>query len=243
MADGETVDALRPEFRAILQALEASGAIAKPDEIAAYERRQRIELRREALASSGLHLPDEDRRMILAGSFDRTKPACAAVLEWARGAPKRGQKPDGCTPGVLVMCGAPGTGKSLAGGWWLSHVRGRAVTIQEAIRLYTLWKRTTYRPENAEAALETLARMDNLLLDELGQESDSDAEVAREVLHWIVDRRQSKSLRTLVLTNLSARDLGERFAKGVYDGRTADRLRAHGRVVQVAGSSMRRSAT
>jgi len=239
MADGSTP--IRPEFAAILDALRASGAVASDEEIAAYEAQQRRDLRREALMSSGLRLPDEDRAMVLSGRLDRTKPACATVASWARGAPRPGQTVDGCTPGILVLCGGMGTGKTVAAAWWLSHVRGKAVTIHEAVRTYSAWKRAGAGRvlEQAKDDLMRLARMDCLLLDELGQESDSDAELAREVLHWVVDNRQSKRRRTLILTNLSTSDLGDRFVRGVYDSRTADRLRTVGQVVQIAGASMR----
>jgi hypothetical protein len=237
MGDSEPI---RPEFQAMLDSMREAGAFATEEQVAEYERAQRRELRVQALASSGLHLPDEDRRLVLSGRLDRTKVACATVATWARGAPKPGQPTVGCTPGILVLCGGVGTGKTLAAAWWLSHVRGRALTIHEAVRVYTRWKRATYKPEQAEEALERIARIDCLVLDELGQESDSDAETAREVLHWIVDRRQSARRRTLIITNLTSSDLGARFVRGDYDGRTADRLKAHGQVVEVAGESMRR---
>lgn len=223
----------------MLDAMRESGALATDEQIAEYEAQQRRELRVQALASSGLHLPDEDRRMVLAGTLDRTKPSCVAVATWARGAPKPGQPTVGCTPGILVLCGGMGTGKTVAAAWWLSHVRGRALTIHEAVRIFSRWKRATYKPEEAEAALERLARIDCLMLDELGQESDADADYARELLHWIVDRRQSARRRTLIVTNLSAADLRDRFVRKVYDGRTGDRLKAHGQIVQVPGESMR----
>lgn len=230
---------IRPEFQAMLDAMKATGAFLTDEQVAEYEAEQRRELRRQALSSSGLHLPDEDRRLVLSGKLDRGKPACAIVATWAKGAPRAGQSTVGCTPGILVLCGGMGTGKTIAAAWWLSHVRGRALTIHEAVRVYTRWKRSNYKPEEAEEALERLARIDCLVIDELGQESDSDAEGAREVLHWIVDRRQSARRRTLVLTNLSTSDLGDRFVRGVYDRRTADRLRSHGQVEQVPGESMR----
>lgn len=238
MADGDTTN-LRPEFAAMLAKLEAQGAVASPERIAEYERQQRRDLRREALAASGLQLPDEDRRMVLAGTLDKTKSACEHVTRWAMGAPKPGEDIKGCTPGILFLCGGMGTGKTIAAAWWLSHVRGRSVTIHDAVRLYNRWKRSNYKPEEAEAALERLARIDCLHLDELGQESDADAESAREVLHWIVDHRQSKRRRTLGTTNLSTTDLAGRFERGTYDKRTADRLADHGWVIQVAGESMR----
>lgn len=235
-----TDEPIRPDFAAILSQLEARGAIATPEQIERYERAQRRDMRLEALSSSGIHLPDDDRQAVLAGTLDRSKPAFAAVATWARGAPRRGEPTVGCTPAILVLCGAAGVGKTVAAAWWLSHVRGRALTITEAIRIYLRWKRSTYRHEEAEASLDTLARMDCLVLDELGQESDDDASLAREVLHWIVDRRQDVRRRTLVLTNLTAEDLRDRFVRGAYDGRTADRLARHGHVVQIAGESMRR---
>lgn len=241
MADGSHVPDIHGPFAAILADLKARGVVATDEQIAAYEARQRRDLRREALASSGLHLPDEDRRMVLSGKLDRQKPACATVATWARGAPKPGASTEGCTPGILVLCGGMGTGKTVAAAWWLSHVRGKAVTIHEAVRTYNAWKRAHAGRvlEEAKGNLERLARIDCLLIDELGQESDSDAEGAREVLHWIVDHRQSRYRRTLILTNLSVDDLGDRFVRGVYDARTADRLRSHGIVEQVPGLSMR----
>jgi len=242
MADGN--DPIRPDFKAMLDELQARGAIATPEQIEEYERRARRELRVEALTSSGIHLDEDDRKLVLTGRLDRTTQACVAVATWARGAPKPGETVTvGCTPSCLVLCGAPGTGKTMAAAWWLSHVRGKALTMPEAIRIWSRWKRTTFRPEEADAALARLARMDCLLLDELGQESDDDAALAREVLHWIIDHRQSARRRTLVLTNLSALDMADRFKRGVYDGRTADRLNRIGHVVQIEGSSMRRPRT
>lgn len=245
MADGSDGLDIRPQFAAMLEDLKARGAVASDEQIAAYEARQRRDLRREALASSGLHLPDDDRRMVLAGKLDRTKPACATVATWARGAPKPGASTVGCTTGILVLCGGMGTGKTVAAAWWLSHVRGKAVTIHEAVRTYVAWKRAHGGRvlEEAKENLERLARIDCLVLDELGQESDSDAEAAREVLHWIVDHRQSRYRRTLIITNLSTSDLGDRFVRGIYDARTADRLRTQGIVEQVLGESMRRPAS
>lgn len=232
---------IRPDFEAMLAAIKASGGVATAEQIAAYERRARRDMRVEALASSGIHLDEEDRRLVLTGKLSRDTQACIAVASWARGAPQPGDAVTvGCSPPCLVLCGAPGTGKTVAAAWWLSHVRGRALTMPEAIRIWSRWKRSTYRHEEADAALERLARMDCLLLDELGQESDDDAGLAREVLHWIIDRRQSMRRRTLILTNLSALDLADRFRRGVYDGRTADRLNRIGHVVQVEGTSMRK---
>jgi len=240
MADGsDSSEGLRPEFAAMLSRIVSAGVAASPEQIEAYERQQRRDLRREALASSGLHLPDADRALVLSARLDKTKQACATVATWARGAPKPGQSLENATPGILVMCGGMGTGKTVAAAWWLSHVRGKAVTIHEAVRTYTRWKRAFSRGDEALDELERLARIDCLLLDELGQEDDQDAGPAREVLHWIVDRRQSARRRTLILTNLNASDLGHRFVMGTYDRRTGDRLRTVGQIVEIAGESMR----
>lgn len=242
MADGRdgTPTALSDSLAALFARAQAT-AMSEAD-IAKLEARQRKDLRVEALASSGLHLPDEDRTLVLSGKLDRQRPACVHVATWAKGAPKPGAALVDCTPGILVMCGGTGTGKTLAGAWWLSHVRGRAITIHEAIRIYSGWKRSHggRAADEAEERLERLGRIDALLVDELGQESDSDAEHAREVLHWLVDRRQSARRRTLILTNLRASDLRDRFARGTYDGRTASRLERHGAVVEVGGTDMRR---
>lgn len=226
----------------MLETLKASGAVASDEQIAEYERQQRRDLRREALAASGINLPDRDRQMILSGKLDRNTPSAKAIASWARGAPKPGASLEAATPGIIVLCGGMGTGKTVAGGWWLSHVIGRALTIHEAARIYDRWKRALSRGDEHERDLERLARIDNLLLDELGQEDDRDATTVREVFHWIVDRRQSARKRTAILSNLSLAAFARRFETSTYDKRTADRLRASGIVVELDGESMRGGA-
>jgi len=78
------------------------------------------------------------------------------------------------------------------------------------------------------------------VLDELGMEKDSEAEMAREAFFALVNGRQSKRTHTIVISNLSKELVVERVRKGVYDERTHDRLRGIAVVVGFKGESLRK---
>ena len=128
----------------------------------------------------------------------------------------------------LLLAGSTGIGKSVAAGWLLARDGGRYATVHELVELHATLSRglapTTL--DEANARLRRLVESRVLVLDELGQELQ--AANLRAALHWLVEARAAmaqSSRYTLVMSNLDANTLRERFRSGVYDPRTESRLR------------------
>lgn len=190
---------------------------AKRDRKTDVGREQRLErIRRSGI---GKHLGPGDAGRIVRDQVSDT-PVLALVRRWAdpqRETPRR----------WLLVAGTVGIGKTVAAAWLLARDGGRYITMTDLVRVYAPVLRGL-APATQDEALERLDAIANartLVLDELGRDGLS-VEIAREALHWLVEARHgAKRGRTLVLSNLGAADIRQRFADGAYDTRTESRLR------------------
>lgn len=202
----------------------AKGLLSDEEALARDQRSQREagrELRLERIRKSGIgkHLGPGDASRIVRNELRETA-ALTLVRRWADPQRESARR-------WLLIAGTPGIGKSVAAGWMLANEGGRYLTMTDLVRMYSPILRGLAPQTQDEALerLEALARVQTLVLDELGRDGLSQ-EVAREALHWLVEARQgAKRGRTLVLSNLSAADIRRRFNDGTYDPRTESRLR------------------
>lgn len=127
---------------------------------------------------------------------------------------------------TLILSGGTGVGKSCTAAWILAGSSGRAgwISAQSADSLEA-WR-----------DVEMLARDAHwLVLDDVGQERDSES-------HWSVDQiggvmisRHNAGLRTVVTTNLGRRELTVRYGE-----RWVSRMAQSGRFVDVGNQDLRR---
>lgn len=222
---------------ALASAIEAAqaAATASPEDIRAMELRLAHEGRKERIGGSGIKsvLCAEDRRRILADTLEPTQ-ALRETQDWLALA----MRPKDPGPNTLVLCGHPGTGKTVAAGWAISMMGGRYVTTEEYLRAYSRWTRDLTRDESNAREIERYEGRGLIVLDELGAERD--AATMRDALHRLVDRRQTRRGQlTLIITNLTRNTLRARMRDGTYDPRTYDRMQRNAHVVGVRGGSMR----
>jgi DNA replication protein DnaC len=182
-------------------------------------------------------LKPADTRAVLADELDET-PAMRMVDAWVAQA----LEPSTRSPrwrNWLWVSGAPGGGKTMA--------------AAKATRRLCPWEADTEKRQrqpryvlfrdlmDAERKLRGFDRRDReegrdviegavqgyfVVLDEVGQELEADANLARLALHNFVDQRQASQGLTLVLSNKSAVDIDGRFRSEWYDQRTESRLKA-----------------
>lgn len=179
------------------------------------------ELRLEHVRRSGIarHLGIGDASRLVRDELSST-PALGLVQGWAK--PER----DTARRWMLIG-GTRGVGKTVAAGWLIARDGGRYLTMLDLVQAFApvLRGMAPQTQDEIGERLAAIARVEVLVLDELGRDGFS-PEVAREALHWLVEARQSaKRGRTLVLSNLSAVDIRKRFNDGTYDSRTESRLR------------------
>lgn len=129
---------------------------------------------------------------------------------------------------VLVLAGAPGSGKTVAAAWALGELSGtffaaRSLVLSDA--------------ERGEA-YRALTSCDLLVLDDLGSEYADRHGWSRSVIDAVIESRHADLRRTIVTTNLA----GDAFARR-YGQRVADRVRGAGCWYVVSGRSMRGGAT
>jgi hypothetical protein len=202
-----------------------------------HRERRLANIRRSGI---GKHLGPGDASRIVRDEL-RVTEAMKLVSWWA--------KPERDTARRwLLLGGERGQGKTVAAAWLLARDGGRYTTMLELVTAYGPLLRGLAPTTQDEIAdrLNAIAGAETLVLDELGRDGLS-AEIAREALHWLVEARHGmRRGRTLVLSNLSAKDIRARFNDGTYDPRTESRLRPlltrrrdGGAVFEVVGKDMR----
>lgn len=130
----------------------------------------------------------------------------------------------------LVLLGAKGCGKTVAATW---AVRERVLDGHSAAfrRVSEVGKLSAFEAGAEELA--RLAKVELLVLDELGTEFASD--FARAQFHELLDKRHEAKLKTILTSNLPAPEVKQRLGE-----RIADRIEGSGGVVQIGGGSLRR---
>ncbi len=233
MADG-ALSRLGAELASVIEQT-ALVATASEADIASMESRMAFEGRRERLNRSGAKsvLRAEDRTRILREDLAETQ-SLRAVRDWLALA----MRPANPERNMLVLCGHPGTGKTVAAGWALSRVGGRYVTTEEYLRAYTRWHRDASWSDDGAREIERFEAPGLLVLDEIGTERD--ATVMRDALHRLVDRRQTRrKFLTVMITNLTRASFVARLRDGTYDPRTLSRMTRDAVSVGVVGDDMR----
>lgn len=218
------------------RAEEEAFAEANPEVAAAWrealiedqERRQTIMEKRLAFERrcDGLRMAGVPERLFeLAtdawGIFETT--ATKAVADLSLGRP------------VLLLCGSPGCGKTLASvrglGDALEH---SAVTSGLFVKAFELSRLSMFAVED-KIRMAAISRTRFLVLDDLGAEMLHDG--LRPMLDELIDARYQSGSRTILTTNLDPQAF-----KARYGERIADRIREVGRVVVCGDKSLRKPA-
>lgn len=217
--EAHPVEAAR--YRALVAELEAE--VRKAEALEAERLAAERVLRTSA---SKLERSGVGQRAMAAAVDPRPTEALVAVRRWLADASKT----------WLVLCGAKGTGKSVAATWAVRHAitTGSTAAFRRASELAKL-----SGFDAGAVELETLKRVDLLVLDDVGTETLTDW--ARAQLHELVDYRHEAYGRTILTSNLSWKGAGGLEAR--LGERIVDRIAQAGTRVQVSGVSMRRGAT
>lgn len=193
------------------------------------EMRERRVKRRDILDAMHVPLDDDGRARVIREDLRETKPLLAVKTALGLSRPHRF---------VLLTGGndsgrSVGTGKTTAAAYALVTLGGGLYI--ESSELATI--AASRRFEDRERM--RLAReVECLVVDELGVEASRDARTARDAaLFDIVNRRQSKPKVTILITNLSTRDITTQL-----DERVRSRMRQSFVVVDCTGNDMRRAA-
>jgi DNA replication protein DnaC len=217
--DAHPVEAAR--HRALVAELEAETRRAETQEAERLAAERVLRTSAAKLERSGA-----GQRALAAAADAEDTEALVAVKRWLQDASKT----------WLVLCGAKGTGKSVAATW---AVREAITTGSTAAfrRSSELAKLSGFDAGAVE--LDALKRVNLLVLDDVGTEQLNDW--ARAQLHELVDHRHEAYGRTILTSNLPWRGAGGLEAR--LGERIADRVAQAGTVVQVFGPSKRRAAT
>lgn len=155
-------------------------------------------------------------------------------------------------PGIVVLAGAPGSGKTAAAARWAA-ARERPTRFLRAAEFF---RSSRYDAAAIEAGLLTrdqILRAGALVLDDLGAEYADAAGNYRVDLDELFDRFYAGRRTLVITTNIRwasdrQRDAagkehaGAETFEGRYGARVADRLRECGRWIASASSSMRRGS-
>lgn len=177
-------------------------------------------LRRAEKLAAVLERSGVGERSLSAALQAKRTEALEAAAQWLQGGKRQSW---------LVLAGTTGSGKTVAAAWALREAaaQGESVALCRASEL----ARTSQFDAGA-ATLARLKRVGVLVLDDFGAEHLT--AYGAGLLGEVLDARHEAQLRTIVTTNLSAADLKARVGD-----RVVDRWRQDGRVVVLAGKSMR----
>lgn len=136
---------------------------------------------------------------------------------------------------LLLASEQPGLGKTHAayavgsqaveGGLW--------VEAWTAMELLSALRPNRRDPEEPDRVLDDVAQCDVLILDDLGRENAT--AWAMEQVHHVVDVRLREGRRTVVTTNLTGDDMGQRYGYPLLDRVLDDAV-----IVKVTGASRRK---
>lgn len=211
--------ALSAQYRALCAELDAETARVEREE------RERIAVERALRTSaSKLERSGVGERSLAAAANAHDTEALGVVKRWREDASLT----------WLALCGAKGTGKSVAATWLVREVinAGDSAAFRRTSELAKL-----SQFEAGAAELEHLKHVHLLVLDDFGAELLTD--YAKAQLFEVLDHRHENYGRTILTSNLAwqgAGGMAERLGE-----RLVDRMAQAGRVVQLGASkSMRR---
>lgn len=167
-------------------------------------------------------------RMFEAATLDTFERRRGSVEAWEFATQWDGQR-------SAVLWGANGTGKTRLGcGMLLSRLeRGfQARFVSAADLMDDMQARFGKDTESSQEYLQRVSREPLLMLDDVGAEGDSPWTVQR--MTTLIDRRYRSEFPTILTTNLTHREIAERYGR-----RLADRLYLWS-FIEVGGGSVRR---
>ena len=163
--------------------------------------------------SSGV--PERYVRTLVEGPYRRTE-ALRRTEEWADG-----------TDCSLLLAGAPGCGKTFAACWALLEGGYWSATFRTARSLMRL---SAYSEEEMRA----VEAPELLVIDDIGAEWSDGKGFMAAMIDGLLAERHARNHRTVMTSNLTVRQFGQR-----YGARVADRLRGEGLAYEFNGPSLR----
>lgn len=223
----------REDFLALARSMQA--AARPPEDLDEYDRRKQRLAREERLDKSGLRgaITPEDYEWLISDAIPLETAPMYWVYNWA--SVRASKTPQAGRFTTLVVVGATGRGKTVAGGWVLARNDGsRYVTAETVCRLV---EAKDYR---SEQKLETLLSTRCLFIDDVGTEFS--AHVAQSALYEAINRRAGiPEAWTYIAGNLSLKnDDGVNELLLRYGERTIRRIDHQGLIVEVEGEDLRR---
>lgn len=138
---------------------------------------------------------------------------------------------------VLVISGAPGTGKTCAAAYWLTLRSAKHPHVATRDPLFMTAAKIARTSSFDDAKLERIELAEKLVIDDLGVEYADDKGAFAAKLDMIIDARYEHLLPTVITTNLDA----QRF-KARVGARIVSRLEETGHFARVEGSYRKRGA-
>jgi DNA replication protein DnaC len=212
-----------PDYAAKVQAHDAKIAKLAAEDA---ERRRADEAKRHRQRLVDYGIPVKDVDAILANSSRQT-PALEAVRLFLGDGKAR----------ILVLSGRRGCGKTFAAGWAIA---------QPCAERYQGRRRPEYHPRFVDVGdlasgswfdrdeTRALRCCDVLAIDDLGMEYVDTKGGWLSRLDQLVNARYANSIRTVITTNMPAKQFREQYGE-----RIADRIREVGRFANVDGESLR----
>lgn len=195
-----------PEYRAYQSKIERQWAA----DHAAERRLRPLETRSRRLAQSpGLTLTDRTRELLLRGALDAT-PAMRATRDWLR----QPDKP------ILILSGATGVGKSVAAAWFVTERDALWFRAEALARLFSASFGQQYEDQDR------VRGCGSLVIDDVGCEFDSERMLL--TLLELFESRKSGATLTVITTNLTREQFGERYRNKRLDSRMEESVRFEG---------------
>ena len=140
----------------------------------------------------------------------------------------------------LILLGNNGLGKTLLGSIAVQAVSGGAIYSAYEIGLLV---RGSYNDSNEFETLDRLARLPILVIDEY--EKCKTSKASNDMFSYILDKRHSRSLRTILLSNYHLRKSCEKGGcdecfESVLTNDLISRFRQNGEIIEMCGEDYRR---
>lgn len=193
----------------------------------AREARESIEARNARLVSYGM--PTRDLESMTMATLDDGDAKRAIDRFVERHSALRKQH-------VLVISGAPGSGKTCAAAYWLTLRGAKHPHVATREPLFMTAAKIARTSSFDDTKLERIELAEKLVIDDLGVEYADDKGALASKLDMIIDARYEHLLPTVITTNLDA----QRF-KSRVGARIVSRLEETGHFASVTGAYRKRA--